>query len=227
MRRRLHSGIAGQLSYTFAKAIDDAALGGREQPAVIAQDWLNLNGERGLSNFDQRHLLNAQMQYTTGMGLRGGTLVGGWKGGLFKDWTISTQITKGAGRPLTPIYLTAVRGTGVTGSVRPDYTGVSIYAAPTGLFLNPTAVAPPGAGRWGNAGRNSIVGPGQFTLNISMSRTFRFSDRMSGDFRLDAVNALNHVTFTSWNTTATSPQFGLPVSANAMRTVQTTFRVRF
>jgi len=93
LRRRLHSGIAGQLSYTFAKAINDAALGGPGQQPVIAQDWLNLSGERGLSNFDQRHLLNLQMQYTSGMGLRGGTLVGGWKGGLFKDWTVSTQIT--------------------------------------------------------------------------------------------------------------------------------------
>src|SRR5262249_43920710 len=67
LRRRLHSGIAGQLSYTFAKAIDDAALGGPGQPPVIAQDWLDLGGERGLSSFDQRHLVNLQMQYTTGM----------------------------------------------------------------------------------------------------------------------------------------------------------------
>jgi hypothetical protein len=227
LRRRLHSGIAGLLSYTFAKAIDDAALGGPGQSPVIAQDWLNLSGERGLSNFDQRHLLNIQMQYTTGMGLRGGTLVGGWKGGLFKDWTVSTQITKGSGRPLTPVYPSAVRGTGMTGSIRPDYTGASIYAAPAGLFLNPAAVAPPAQGRWGNAGRNSIIGPGQFTLNASMSRVFRFGDRLSGEFRLESLNALNHVTFTSWNTTTASAQFGLPVSANAMRTVQSTFRLRF
>jgi hypothetical protein len=86
---------------------------------------------------------------------------------------------------------------------------------------------PPAAGHWGNAGRNSIIGPGQFLLNASMLRTFRFTDRVSGDFRLDAANLLNHVTFTSWGTTANSSQFGLPVSANAMRTVQTSFRVRF
>jgi hypothetical protein len=227
LRRRLHSGIAGHLSYTFAKAIDDAALGGSGQPAVIAQDWLNLSGERGLSDSDQRHVLNAYIQYTTGMGLRGGTLVDGWRGGLFKDWTISTQISKGTGLPLTPVYPAAVGGTGVTGTIRPDYSGAPIYAAPAGLFLNPAAVAAPGPGRWGNAARNSITGPGQFALNASLARTFRFSERISGDFRLDALNALNHVTFTSWNTTATSAQFGLPVSANAMRTVQTTFRLRF
>ena len=93
--------------------------------------------------------------------------------------------------------------------------------------LNPAAVTAPKAGHWGNAGRNSIIGPGQFTLNASMARTFRFTDRVNADFRLDATNVLNHVTYPKWNVVATSSQFGLPNSANAMRTVQATMRVRF
>jgi len=238
IRRRLHNGFTAQVQYTYAKSIDDASLGGQGGPAgqgqgqsagstLTAQDWLNLRGERGRSNFDQRHLLNVQIQYTTGVGLGGGTLLGGWKGGLFKDWTISSQITSGSGLPLTPVYAAAVRGTGITGPLRPDYTGASLYDAPSGLFLNPAAVAAPAAGRWGNAGRNSINGPMQFTLNAAMARTFRFSDRISADFRLDANNALNHVTFPSWNTILLNEQFGLPTSANAMRSVQTNLRVRF
>ena len=54
---------------------------------VIAQNWLDLSAERGLSNFDQRHLLAFQMQYTTGQGIGGGTLLSGWRGALFKEWT--------------------------------------------------------------------------------------------------------------------------------------------
>jgi hypothetical protein len=38
---------------------------------------------------------------------------------------------------------------------------------------------------------------------------------------------LNHVTYTSWNTTLGNAQFGLPVSANTMRTMQLTLRIRF
>ena len=119
LRRRLRSGFTAQLAYTFSKAIDDAAMGSGGQ-AVIAQDWRNLRAERGLSSTDQRHSLNVQMQYTTGMGLGGGTLLGGWKGGLFKEWTFATQITRGSGLPLTPTYPATVRGTGVTSSIRPD-----------------------------------------------------------------------------------------------------------
>ena len=40
----------------------------------IAQNWLDLEAERGPSSFDQRHLLSVQAQYTTGVGVTGGTL---------------------------------------------------------------------------------------------------------------------------------------------------------
>ncbi len=243
LRRRLRSGISASVQYTFAKSIDDAALGGQNQGgqnrggqdqggrsqggALIAQNWLDLRSERALSNFDQRHLVSVQAQYTTGMGLGGGTLAGGWKGGLFKDWTFSSQITAGTGLPLTPIYFAAVKGAGVTGTIRPDYTGAPLYDAPAGLFLNTAAYAAPAPGRWGSAGRNSITGPSQFTLNASLSRTFAAGDRLSLDFRLEALNALNHPVFPSWNTVVTSAQFGLPNPANPMRSVQTVVRLRF
>ncbi len=45
------------------------------QNLMIAQNWLNLSAERSLSAFDQRHLLSLQLQYTTGMGVAGGTLL--------------------------------------------------------------------------------------------------------------------------------------------------------
>lgn len=228
LRRRLRSGFTANLQYTYSKSIDDAALGGRNQGgSVIAQNWLDLSAERGLSNFDQRQLLNAQIQYTTGMGIGGGTLVNGWKGALFKEWTFGVQVTAGTGLPLTPVYFAAVRGTGVTGSIRPNYTGAPLYAPPPGLFLNPAAYTLPAPGDWGNAGRNSITGPSQFTLNASLGRVFRMTDRLSLDFRIDATNALNNVTYPVWNTTVTSAQFGLPTSANAMRSLQTNMRLRF
>ena len=46
---------------------------------------------------------------------------------------------------------------------------------------------------------------------------------MNTDLRFDATNALNHVTYTAWNTTIDNAQFGLPAAANAMRSVQSQF----
>lgn len=231
LRRRLHNGFTATVQYTFSKSIDDSALGGGKGQGgpLIAQNWLDLGAERGLSSFDQRHLVNLQAQYTTGMGIGGGTLVNGWRSVLLKEWTIVSQITAGTGLPLTPIYYgAAVKGTGFTGSLRPDYTGASVYEAPAGRALNLAAYALPATGQWGNAGRNSITGPSQFSLNASLGRTFRMSDRLSLDVRVDAANALNHVTFPSWITNVTSTQFGLPPNqANPMRSLQTTVRMRF
>jgi trimeric autotransporter adhesin len=228
LRRRLQSGFTATLQYSIAKSIDDAALGGRGQGnMVIAQNWLDLSAERGLSIFDQRHLVNLQLQYTTGMGAQRGMLMDGWRGRLFKEWTFTTQINAGSGLPLTPIYPGAVSGTGVTGTIRPDRTGASVYEAPQGLFLNPGAFAAPAPDRWGNAGRDSIAGPAQFTINASVGRTFRVHDKVSLDVRVDSMNVINHVTYPSWNTIVTSAQFGLPTVANPMRTVQTTVRARF
>jgi len=228
LRRRLHNGITATLQYTWSKSIDDAALGGRGQGgSLVAQNWLDLSAERALSAFDQRHLLNASWQYSTGVGKWGGTLLDGWRGAIVKDWTFTNSITAGSGLPLNPVYPQVLRGTGASGPLRPEYTGASLYAAPSGLFLNPAAFTNPPSGLYGNAGRNTITGPNVFSLNTQLLRTFRVSERVNTDLRIDASNALNHVTFTGWNTTVGNSQFGLPVAANAMRTLQATLRVRF
>jgi cell division septation protein DedD len=248
LRRRLSNGLTATVQYTYAKAIDDAsAFSGAglasgtsastssvaqfstvaSSAPSIAQNWLNLDAERGLSTFDQRNLLNFTVQYTSGEGIRGGALLSGWRGKVLKEWTVTAQLTAGSGLPETPVYLTNVQGTGVTGTIRPNLTGASVDNAPAGFFLNAAAYSAPAAGEWGDAGRDSISGPAQFSLNASLGRTFRLNSRLNGDWRMDATNVLNNVTFTSWNTTVTSPLFGLANGANTMRKLQMSFRVRF
>ncbi len=242
LRRRLRSGFTATVQYTYAKAIDDdSQLGGSGHTAAttataettpaaqpsIAQNWLDLRAERGLSTFDQRHLLKATFQYTTGMGKGGGTLFDGWRGTAFKQWTLLTQINAGSGLPETPIYLAAVPGTGVTGTIRPNVTGAPLYAAPSGHFLNVAAYAAPAPGQWGNARRDSITGPNQFSLDSSLARTFRLREPLNLDIRIDSANLLNHAVFTSWNSTINSTTFGLPVSVSPMRTLEVTGRLRF
>jgi len=257
LRRRLRGGFAASLLYTYSKSIDDdATLGGQGHQsnasqtdfsaasaatpslsAQIAQDWLNLRAERSLSSFDQRHLLNMQAQYTTGQGLEGGTLLGGWRGRLLKEWTLLTQLSVGSGLPETPVLAAAVPGTGYLGPLRPSLTGAPINDGSNGAHLNAAAFSPPAAGTWGAAGRNSITGPDTFNLDGAMQRTFRPSKHFYLDARIDALNLLNHPVFSSWNATVPAPnsqntivknaQFGHPQSPNAMRSLQATMRLRF
>jgi hypothetical protein len=224
VRRRQRNGFEASAMYTFSKAIDDAGLGTGN---YVAQNWLDRRAERGLSSFDQRHVLTAQGQFTTGMLSSFGGFWDSWRGSILKEWTVLAQMSVGTGMPLTPVILAPVNGTGMTGSLRPDVTGASLYLDNSAGFLNPEAFTRPAPGQWGNAPRSSITGPAQFSLNASITRTFRFSERVSMDLRVEATNVLNHVSYPNWNTTVNSVQYGFPTRANGMRTVQPSMRVRF
>jgi len=228
VRRRLRNGLTATAQYTLAKATDNAGsyAGANLSGTVFAQNWLDLDAERGPSSFDQRHLLSVQFQYTTGVGVSGGALVDGWRGALLKGWTFTSQLTAGSGMPLTPYYLMTTPGTGFTGAIRASLTGASTDA-PAGYYFNPAAYRAPDAGAWGDAGRNSGRGPAQFGLNAGITRTFPWGNRLNLDWRIDATNVLNRVTYSSVNTLVGSPQFGLPTGANQMRRVQTSLRMRF
>jgi hypothetical protein len=250
LRRRLRSGLTASALYTYSKSLDDdyslggqgpvsagAIGGGSSLSGQVAQNWKDLSGQRGLSTFDQRHLLNASLQYTTGMGIAGHTLLSGWRGAAYKEWTLLTNISVGSGLPETPIVPGIVPGTGDSGIVRAALTGQPIYSSSTpGVYLNANAFTTPQSGQWGNARRDSITGPNQFSLGASLARTFRLHDRYTLDAHIDANNVLNHVTFSSFNTSVSgfnssglpnNPLFGTHAGPNGMRSVSITMRLRF
>jgi outer membrane receptor protein involved in Fe transport len=133
LNRRFHSGLMWRASYQFSKSIDDAGTGGRGQGNTpVAQNWLDLDAERALSSFDSRHNLTLSVQYSTGMGTQGGTLLNGWKGALLKDWTVSNDITLHSGNPFTATVggvRSQVSGTAVSNTVRAEATGLNIDSA--------------------------------------------------------------------------------------------------
>jgi hypothetical protein len=229
LRRRLRNGLTASVQYTLAKAMDNAAAfgGASLDGGVLAQNWLDLEAEYARSSFDQRHQMVASFEYTTGAGVVGGTLLEGWKGRLLKDWTFTSQLTTGSGTPFTPIYFAPVGDTGIIGATRPSLTGTSPGDAAEGYYANRAAFAAPAPGEWGDAKRNSLTGPAQFSLNAAVARTFRVGDRVNLDWRIDAMNVLNRVTYTAVNALITSPQFGLPTRTNDMRRLRTSFRLRF
>jgi hypothetical protein len=228
IRRRLSDGFTATTDYTLAKSMDDAAsfAGATLDGSAQAQNWRDPGAEYARSSFDQRHLLTASVDYTTGSGVAGGTLLDGWREGLLKDWTLTARYSTGSGLPVTPVYFATVGGTGVIGSLRPDLTGVPNDPS-AGMYANREAFTAPAPGQWGNAPRNSITGPRTFSLDASVMRTLRVNARLNMDWRLEATNVLNRVTYSGVNALITSPQFGLTNRANEMRKIRASLRVRF
>ncbi len=236
LRRRLRAGLQASADYIYSKAIDDYySYGGNSAintgsssagSTQVAQDWRHPEAQRGLSTFDQRHVLALQLQYTTGMGLGGHALMGGWRGAVYKEWTVLMNVNLASGMPETPTVPGAVvPGSADTGILRANYNGgpVHLYNAAQKTYLNAAAFSIPTSG-WGTAGRDSITGPTQFSVTASMQRDFRLRDRYSMTARVDANNPFNHPTYTSYNSALTS-QFGYP-SVSQMRSLSVTLRLR-
>jgi hypothetical protein len=229
LNRRFHSGLMTRASYQFSKSIDNAGTGGRGQGNTpVAQNWLDLSAERGLSSFDARHNLSMQVQYSTGMGTAGGTLLSGWKGVVVKDWTIASGINLRSGTPFTATAggnRSQVSGTAVANTLRADATGELVEMP--GMLFNTAAFGLPAAGQWGNAGRNTIPGPTVFSLDGSLGRAFRFGERRSADLQVQAQNMLNRVTISNWGTVVGSSTYGLATAAAPMRKITINLRFRF
>ncbi|HBY61752.1 MAG TPA: TonB-dependent receptor, partial [Solibacterales bacterium] len=226
LNRRFRSGFGANTSYQWSKSIDNAGTGGRGQGGTpVAQNWLDYAAERGLSSFDARHNLSVQAQYSTAMGVRGGTLLQGWKGKLFKDWTVGSTLTFRSGNPFTATVRSQVQGTSVNNTVRADATGLPIDAP--GMLFNTAAFAQPQAGRWGTAGRNTIPGPGALYLNGSVGRVIRFDEKRTLDLQMQGQNVLNRVVITQWGTVVGALNYGVASNAAAMRRLTLNARFRF
>jgi len=218
LQRRLRSGLGGSVSYQLNKAIDDT--GG------VAQNWQDLAAERARSAGIRGQTLSVSLQYSTGVSARGGGLVSGWKGVLFRDWTVMPSMNLASGAPITVTASSLTLGGVGGGSIRADYDGLPPYL---NGYLNAAAFTVPTAGTYGNLGRDALTGPRQFTTSINANRTFRLADRKNLTFSLQAQNPLNHPVVSSWVTSIgnSSTQFGLPQGYVNMRSVTATMRFNF
>ncbi|MBV8828379.1 MAG: TonB-dependent receptor [Acidobacteriaceae bacterium] len=226
--RRFNHGISLNAFYQYAKSIDDSStFGGVGNTA--AQNWLDISAERGLSSFDVRHQFSAQFVWTSPVGNRGSRLSPDttW-GRLLKDWQLSGAVTAQTGNPLTARALgttSRLAQTNGTGSERADATGESVSTS-DGLF-NLAAFTVPPPGSYGNAGRNTIEGPGLFNLNVAFARSFNITERKRVEFRVESNNVLNHVNYTNYYTVVNATNYGLPSAAGGMRTLDAVVRFRF
>jgi outer membrane receptor protein involved in Fe transport len=228
LNRRFRRGISFNLQYTFAKSIDDSStLGGAGN--TVAQNFYNLSAERGLSSFDRRHSFTANYVMTSPVGGTSGFLANkGFIEAALKDWTLSGSATLQSGAPFTARVLgnqSDTAGTGTIGSSRAQATGLPVDSGSG--FFNVLAFTTSPAGQFGNAGRNTIPGPGVFSMNLSLQRTIPLAERLRLQIRLDASNFTNHVNIASFGTIVNSINYGVPSSAAGMRTLSATLRFNF
>jgi len=236
LRRQFHGGFSMSGNYTFSKSIDDAAsVGGAGR--TVAQNYLDLQAERGLSSFDVRHklLINHIYQFPFGEQRRwlnkGGTVAR-----VFGNWQLSGITTIQSGNPYTAQILGNLSnraGTAAISNLRADATGLPVELSRSQRtaedFFNLAAFSLPAAGEYGDAGRDTIPGPGFVNFNMSLDKMVTFSRErgIRGDFRVESDNIFNTPKFAGLSTVVNGQGFGRVTNVGAMRSVIFSLRLRF
>jgi hypothetical protein len=234
LRRRFASGFMLAGHYTFGKSLDNASsIGGGAQ--LVVQDDTNFAAERGLSSFDIRHQFRTMFLYELPFGERKPWAKRGWSARWFGDWSVNGNVTLQTGTPFTArLGGTAANNSGTGGSFseRPDQVGdpnLPRDERTLKQWFNTEAFMAPSAGRFGNASRNSIAGPGMVQVNLSVGRTIRFGPdhRRRLDIRWEMQNVFNHPNFSSIGTVVNSTNYGRVLAARAMRSMDLQIRASF
>jgi hypothetical protein len=224
-RRRMRSGLSLEANYTFSKVLSDGDgdLQARFQ-AFLDFNNPSLERSRANFDLNHMIKADGfyELPFGEGHALSSTALVnrivGGWKLGSTWVWQSGAPFSIISGRgtlnreyrsyyntattPLTMPQLASVVKFQMTGNgpmvispsaINPaNGTGVNVDgSAPFQgqVFYNPTA------GTLGTLQRRAFSGPWTFNLNLSLMKDLKLTERQELEFRMDALNALNHPTF--------------------------------
>ncbi len=233
LRKRLTRGLQFESNYTYSKVIDETqGIIDAENTAshFAASDAWNRATDRAPSSFDLRH----NWSFNTLYSLPRLSNASGAMGALVNGWRLGGIIRVRTGFAFSPVLngnrsRSLVLG-GIAGLDRPDFLpGVSAgnltsgtsrgcdFIAPgtpvgtPNLWFDPCAFALPSVGFLGNAGRNSMRGPGLSNVDFSISKDTALKvlgEAGRLEFRVETFNLLNHANFGT-------PEVGVADTANA------------
>ena len=205
--RRIRQGFSISANYTFSKALDDTS--------GTPQNAFNSRPDYGLSAVHRAHALNVNYIYELPFSRRSSsTLLRQALGG----WEISGVTIYQSGAPNTvsvPVDIARIgagssRATVVGDPNLPKNQRTLAHWFNAEAFLAPEQMVP---GRFGNSGRNILIGPGFNQWDMSLLKNFRFTEARSVQFRAESFNVFNHASFTGLNTTVRFDAAGRPTQS--------------
>jgi hypothetical protein len=219
LRKRFEHGLFFRANYTYGKSIDEnsglnyAGAGGYQG----AQNSLDLNAERGLSDFDMRHVFSMNFAYLLP-----------FHNFLVRGWQIAGSGMIHSGQPFTPQYSSP--SIDLAEATRPDRLLNGSLPNPSATMwfnLNAFQSVPDSAYRYGNSGRNILEGPGSVAINLALSKQFHIGERARAQFRWETFNTTNHTNFQLPADTLDKANAGTITAANPARVMQIGLRCQF
>ncbi len=244
LNRRFSQGLQLRASYTYSKSLDDGTAWNSSvasnAPGFVMYP-LNPKLDWGLSTTDVRQLasINGTYDLPFGRGKRFLNGVTGWRDKLATGWSVSAIQTIQSGLPFTPQLGFNPTNNGdsrnpIRPSWNPAYSGNVVLGSPN-LYFNPAAFVVPANGTYGNVGRDTLIGPGIVSLDLSALKTTALTEKVRLQFRAEFFNALNHanlstpnpVVFTSAASIASPTAGVITATSTTSRQIQFGLKVLF
>jgi hypothetical protein len=247
LRKRFSHGLQFDLNYTWSHSIDNGSSVTNTVAGGLVCDMTNLRVCRGNSDFDIRHLVNANFIYELpfGRGQRFGSGVSGWVNQIIGGWEITGIFTGRSGLAFgttttafpvgfnfnSPAAYNNTNIGALQGTVHDATNGTIQFFDDPAVVFNPArpdqgVIRFPHHGEIGN--RNTFRGPGFWNLDTALLKTFKmpWSESQNLQIRWESFNAFNHNSFGLPAVGITGTTFGqITTSASAPREMQ--FAVRY
>jgi hypothetical protein len=221
-------------AYTWSKTINFADNDGGPRIQYLPAKDLN----RGLASYDRTHNLQVYGVYDLPFGKGQRWAHDGWQSKVFGGFQVSGVMSLMSGIPIYVIQGSAPNllagGSGqVPNQLIPDISILGGIGTPSqrgaaagpwfdnrvqGLTIQGVtctsncAWAPETGARFGDVVRNNLRGPGFFETDLSIYRTFRFSEHVEFQLRAEALNATNHANFSNPQSDINNATFGFITS---------------
>jgi len=176
--------FGAQFTYTWAHALDDitAYRGTTPQNAFFVQ------GEYGNGDFDTRHNFTSLLTYDLPNASYAKRLTNGWQ--------LSSFLSFHTGQPFNITTNEDTTGTGENVQrvdlIGNPHSGVSHAFNKGGvLWINDAALAAPAVGTYGTMPRNFLYGPGYSSVDFSVIKNTKITERVNAQFRMEFFNLFN------------------------------------
>jgi hypothetical protein len=188
-------GLSGELDYTYSHEIDLTTY-----DLDQVSNPFNLKYDRGSGALDRRQILSANYIYKLPLFAKSQgfahSVIGGWElAGTIIDQTGTIIANQGPGLSIgyDPVGLDG----GYTN--RPNVSGKTKYLKTQGEWFDtsqfsapvPSWLGGPNQG-FGNASKDSIVGPGRVNFTTSLYKSFAMTERAHIELRFESFNTFNH-----------------------------------
>ena len=220
LEKRWGHGLEFLSAYTYSHDIDTAS--GYGIGGVTCQNTLDCAAEKGNADLDRRHAYSMSLIYGFPKAKTENSAVNY----LANGWKVASILRVETGSPFTVV-------TGTNNSLdgdsndRPNLVGNPLTVSRStkdqafAHWFNASAFVPNLIGTYGDLGRNTLFGPGDWNLNFSILRSFPVGERWGRfEFRGEFYNAFNHANLINPISNLADPRFGEIVGTTGPRVIQ-------